>query len=418
MKKIYWVLPIVFLLSVVLFTACETPEPTPTVVPTSTVTSTATNTATLTATPTMTFTPTPTLTATSTATATVTPVSESASLPTPTLNPILQTWHDLFKNDDALASLYPDSVNIVRNPEEMVLAVNLSLGFALGLPSDMIMSKEVDTENKMAYYQGYNLNGGRMFNAQILLFDRGEEPTVQEVVDFSKDQTENVLIGSSEIIQSGEETVTINGVEGEYLYYLISDGEKASFISYLVVFEEYSANQTLMGYYSLTNGELSEYDARQEMEITKELIIASHHQMVKENVASDLLRSHFYVMYTGLCPTDTDETYGYTMENPIKVAGFTTEDEMMQVLMGPLAEKQYLETLLYNGQQVEFERTGSTQGEDAILDMYMITGPGIDGSITLYVDMYNAAPFRVPADFGCTGLLHADQLLDFYLSGN
>jgi hypothetical protein len=418
MKKIYWMVPLIFLLGTGMFTACRTPEPTPTVVPTSTVTSTATNTATLTATATVTVTPTPTLTATSTATATMLPVSEGASLPTPTLNPVLQTWNDLFKNDDALTSLYPDSVDIVRNPEETVLAVNLSLGFTLGLPSDMIMAKEVDTENKAVSYTGYRFPDGRTFMAEILLFDRGEEPTVQEVVDFSKDQTENGLIGSIEIIQSGEETVTINGIEGEYLYYLIGDGEKAMYVSFLVMIEEYSSNQTLMGYYYLDTGELSEYDARQEMAVARDILISSHQQLVKENVASDLLRSHFYVLFTGLCPTDTDESYGYTMENPIKVAGFGGGDLMTQVFSGPLAEKQYLETLLNNGQHTEFVRRGSTEGADGILDIYEVTGPGIEGSILLHLDMYNAAPYRVPAGFGCTGLLHADQLLEFYLSGN
>ena len=399
-----------------IFVACRTPEPTPT--PTVTATTTKTSTPTVTSSATLTSTatasPTATFTSTATATATFTPIPEGASLPTPTLNPTMQSWRDLFMDDEALASLYPDSVELVRTAEDSILAVNLTMGFAFGFPPDRIMFKEVDTDYDSALYSGVSLMGGGEYYAQFGFFDSSKQPDMQDLIDFVENEVDHSTIGYGDTIQNGQETISINGVDVEYLYYLTSDGQEARYDVFLIALEDYSPDEVVMSLYMMSNVGLSEYDAVQEMAAAKNQLMHSYQTFIKNNVARDLLPMDFYILYAGLCPTDTDETFGYTVENPIKVASYGGADDFETLIMGPHAEKQYLETLLYNGQQIEFVRRGSTSGEEAILDIYELTGPGIDGSITLYVDMYNAAPYRVPAGFGCTGLLHADYVLGVY----
>ena len=95
----------------------------------------------------------------------------------------------------------------------------------------------------------------------------------------------------------------------------------------------------------------------------------------------------------------TDNTYGYTEKNPVKVGG--TEK-------GPLDERKYLSSLTGpNGEQVSFVRVGSccpfsTRNSPfggGLLDMYTVTYEGKKDSVTLYLNMYDKAKVKAPVGF-------------------
>lgn len=94
------------------------------------------------------------------------------------------------------------------------------------------------------------------------------------------------------------------------------------------------------------------------------------------------------------CEVSTDETYGFTVENPIKVGG--------DAFGGPARERLYLDNLRGpNGEVISYERAGSLQSGDTILDEFKVTGPGIDA--TLYIDEYSFTPPQAPVGFTCAG---------------
>jgi len=94
------------------------------------------------------------------------------------------------------------------------------------------------------------------------------------------------------------------------------------------------------------------------------------------------------------CPISADKTYGYNQDNPIKVGGGDFE--------GPSRERAYLDHLQgANGEQLAYERQGSTDAGNTILDIYHVTGGSVDK--ILYVDEYNFSELQAPVDFTCTG---------------
>ncbi len=118
-----------------------------------------------------------------------------------------------------------------------------------------------------------------------------------------------------------------------------------------------------------------------------------------------------YSLYTGICPTDNDDSYGYTQENPIRMV-VLPEEEMDQVFMGPYMVNAYFETLFVEGQPVSFVRQGSISTEETILDIYVVSSPGFDSPVTLYVDQYSQDFYRVPKGFDCTGIMMPEQFMD------
>jgi hypothetical protein len=100
------------------------------------------------------------------------------------------------------------------------------------------------------------------------------------------------------------------------------------------------------------------------------------------------------------CKISTDETYGYTQENPIKVGG--------DAFGGPARERAYLDNLLSaNGEKISYERTGSVTFGDTILDVFEITVPG--EKVTLYIDEYAYTEPLAPAGFTCIGAFPLSQ---------
>jgi hypothetical protein len=101
----------------------------------------------------------------------------------------------------------------------------------------------------------------------------------------------------------------------------------------------------------------------------------------------------------GTCKIATDDTYGYTQENPIKVGG--------GALGGPPREEAYLDNLLGpNGEKLTYQRHGSFSFGGTILDIYEISG--LKEPVTLYVDEYTFTEPQAPVGFTCQGAFPLD----------
>jgi hypothetical protein len=95
---------------------------------------------------------------------------------------------------------------------------------------------------------------------------------------------------------------------------------------------------------------------------------------------------------TGSCAISTDPSYGYTKANPIKVGG--------GAFGGPSRERAYLDNLAgSNWEMISYERTGSENYGDTILDIFVITGLG--KNVTLYIDEYSFSEPQAPIGFTC-----------------
>lgn len=94
------------------------------------------------------------------------------------------------------------------------------------------------------------------------------------------------------------------------------------------------------------------------------------------------------------CPISTDKTYGYSQDNPVKVGGGDFE--------GPSRERAYLDHLKGpNNSQLTYDRQGSMDSGNTILDVFQIKGSGV--SAVLYIDEYNYSELQAPVGFTCTG---------------
>ena len=91
----------------------------------------------------------------------------------------------------------------------------------------------------------------------------------------------------------------------------------------------------------------------------------------------------------------TDETYGYAIENPIKVGG--------ALIDGPDKEWLYLDALAGPaGEKISYRRRGSRRASDddgGPTDIYEITYKGVDTPIVLYINMYDSDVLKVPVGF-------------------
>lgn len=95
------------------------------------------------------------------------------------------------------------------------------------------------------------------------------------------------------------------------------------------------------------------------------------------------------------CVIATDETYGYTEDNPIRVGG--------DAFGGPARERAFLDNLRGpNGEKLVYLRLGSEPYGETILDIYTLTGLGA-GTVTLYVDEYSYSDPQAPVGFTCAG---------------
>jgi hypothetical protein len=96
------------------------------------------------------------------------------------------------------------------------------------------------------------------------------------------------------------------------------------------------------------------------------------------------------------CRESIDTDYGYSKDNPIRVGGGAFE--------GPRRERLYLDNLLGpNGEEISYERLGSMEHNDAILDEYRLSYPGMASSIVLYLDEYRFSAPLAPFGLTCNG---------------
>lgn len=96
------------------------------------------------------------------------------------------------------------------------------------------------------------------------------------------------------------------------------------------------------------------------------------------------------------CTVSNDDTYGYTRENPIRIGG--------DAFGGPARERIYLDNLRgAKGESFTYERTGSMEFNDTILDKFTISGLGKE--IVLYIDEYSYSPLQAPVGFTCASPL-------------
>ncbi|MCW5874370.1 MAG: hypothetical protein KIS88_06955 [Anaerolineales bacterium] len=99
------------------------------------------------------------------------------------------------------------------------------------------------------------------------------------------------------------------------------------------------------------------------------------------------------------CAISPTAGYGLSPEQAVKVGGSI----LGEFNMNPTARvRAYFNTLRGpEGEMVGFERTGSVDTEDSILDAYRVET--FTSEVTLYVDMYNYEPLFAPQGFMCAG---------------
>lgn len=95
--------------------------------------------------------------------------------------------------------------------------------------------------------------------------------------------------------------------------------------------------------------------------------------------------------------TSTDETYGFTEKNPIRVGGTSPANErrFLNSIFGP------------EGQKLTYERLGSCchfktpngMLDTGLLDMYEVKYEGLKEPVVIYIDMYDYAPLAAPKGF-------------------
>lgn len=97
----------------------------------------------------------------------------------------------------------------------------------------------------------------------------------------------------------------------------------------------------------------------------------------------------------------TDETYGYTEANPVKVGG--------QIENGAANERKFLNSLTGpNGEELQYHRLGSCCpfktpngliGGQGLLDKYEVTYAGLSKPILIYINMYDKDVLKAPKGF-------------------
>jgi hypothetical protein len=93
------------------------------------------------------------------------------------------------------------------------------------------------------------------------------------------------------------------------------------------------------------------------------------------------------------CTVSTDNTYGYSPDNPVRVGG--------DAFGGPSRERAYLDSLCGpQGETITYYREGSVYYVDTILDIYHVSYDG-SSSVVLYLDEYSYQELVAPVGFTC-----------------
>lgn len=114
-------------------------------------------------------------------------------------------------------------------------------------------------------------------------------------------------------------------------------------------------------------------------------------QAVFQSVVDTL---QFFEPTDSACPVSTDASYGYTPENPIRVGGDAFD--------GPFRERIYLDNLSGPSfEVVAYERMGSKDFGNTILDLYELSYSGLSQPVLIYIDEYSYSEPAAPWGFKC-----------------
>jgi hypothetical protein len=101
-----------------------------------------------------------------------------------------------------------------------------------------------------------------------------------------------------------------------------------------------------------------------------------------------------------LTAVSTDSTYGYTEANPIKVGGgldngASNEQRFLNALLGPGGEAV---SYTRRGSCCHFKTPNGIMG-GGLLDAYIVTWPGQEKPIVLFINMYDPGALQAPKGF-------------------
>lgn len=187
--------------------------------------------------------------------------------------------------------------------------------------------------------------------------------------------------GDGEFIKGESDTITVDGLEG--IAYEVTGSLFGSPLKGKTFVVEISAFHHLFGL-AISNTSRDENRWENHGSEVFDAVLATIEFIESQPPSGDA------------CPISTDETYGYTKENAIRVGNGG------DLFNGPAREREYLDNLRGpNGERIAYERQGSLMSGDVILDAYLIQG--LSTPVVLYIDMYNFEELRAPVGFTCTG---------------
>ena len=308
-----------------------------------------------------------------------------------------------------VAGFYPDSVEI-EYADTLIPFVNHSFGYQTVIEPGIYLEKTLQLEKSFGNLNIYHPAPDYTLTVYSGIIDGSEKNNPQEMLDGSHGaQVEHAAqygvfkLEQAELIElDGEQfaysRIVVHATNG-YLEFIALTGYRPH------------TNPDQLVEFAIVGGFLRENMER--VELQHEEVLKRMRAMVEEYQTLETNGVYMidYSIFTGVCPTDTDLSYGYSQENPIRMVVLTTE-EMNQLLMGTYMANAYFETLLVEGQPVQYTKTGSLNTDETVLDIYEVSAPGMESPVTLFIDLYSRDFYRVPMGFDCTGIMVPEQFID------
>lgn len=346
----------------------------------------------------------PTIVPTLAPTRTLTPVQPTATA-TESVSGFQQMMRSL-PTEEYVASFYPESVDI-RYYEYPIVVSNHTFGFIHALEPGLFLDKRFDIENQWAAYEGYHPSPDYTL-AMYVKFAEGEV-TLENVQRIAMEDQLNSAARFGTLLEQDSEIVTI--IDRQVVISWVVTESQQGMLQFLTLDSLHNHQQGGVMEVSIMSAFLrdNEQELKDMAADVRATLISIFSSFETVNIPSEL--TYDYTLYTGLCPTETDESYGYSPENPVRMI-VMPQGGMEQAFYGPYMVSAYFENLLYEGQPVTYTRLGSTTVDESILDMYEVKSPVMSEPVILYVDQYSRDYFKVPAGFGCSGLMYPDLFIE------
>jgi len=333
----------------------------------------------------------------------------TAAQPTATATESVSGFQQMMRSlptKEYVAAFYPESVEI-KYYEYPIVVSNRTFGFIHVLEPGLYLDKRFDIENQWAAYEGYHPSPDYTL-ALYAKFAEGEA-TLENVQRIAMEDQLNSAARFGELVEQDSEIVTI--IDRQVVISWVVTESQQGMLQFLTLDSLHDHLQGGVMEVSIMSAFLRENkeELADMAEDVREVLIAMFSSFETVDVANEL--TYDYTLYTGLCPTETDESYGYSVENPVRMI-VMPQDGLEQAFYGPYMVSAYFENLLYEGQPVTYARLGSTTVDESILDMYEVSAPGMIEPVILYVDQYSQDYFKVPAGFGCSGLMYPDLFIE------